>query len=347
MIRRSSKMPSQGSPAPEISVAMPFRDAGQWIGCALESLRAQTFGDFEILMVDDGSSDDGASIAASFASLDPRFRLVSAPLPGIAASLNHAIALSRGRWIARLDADDACHPRRLEAQLALARSMGSGAVISCLVRCTGEVAEGWRLYERWVNSLVRHEEIVKALFIESPVPHPTAFFARETVLEAGGYSEGLYPEDYELWLRLWSKGARFGKVPEVLLDWRERPDRLSRTSRRYSTEAFFLLKARYIHRAPLMEGHDSVVLWGAGPWGRKFADLLAREGISVEAFVDVNPRRIGGCVRGRPVIPPERLPEMRGVPVLVCVRSRGARGEISSALTGMGFEEGADFLLCT
>lgn len=336
-----------GSQPPEISVALPFRDAGAWLGGALESLRSQTFENFEVLMVDDGSSDDGASIAASFASQDRRFRPASPPSPGITAALNHAIALARGRWIARLDADDVCHPRRLEAQLALARSLGSGTVVSCLVRCTGGVAEGWRLYEEWVNSLVRHEEIARAMFVESPVPHPSAFFARETVLEAGGYSEGPFPEDYELWLRLWSRGVRFRKVPEVLLDWRERPDRLSRTSGRYSTEAFFSLKARYIHRAPLMEGHRRVVLWGAGPWGRKFTDLLAREGISVEAFVDVNPKRIGGVVRGRPVIPPARLPDMRGIPVLVCVRSRGAREEISSALARMNFEEGSDFLLCT
>lgn len=340
-------MPSRGSRNPEISVALPFRDAEPWIGGALESLRSQTLEDFEVLMVDDGSSDGGASTAASFASQDRRFRLVSTPSPGIAASLNHAIALARGVWIARLDADDECHPRRLEAQLGLARSLGSETVVSCLVRCTGEVAEGWRLYEEWVNSLVLHEEIEKAMFVESPVPHPTAFFARETVLDAGGYSDGPFPEDYELWLRLWSRGTRFRKVPEVLLDWRERPDRLSRTSDRYSTDAFFSLKARYIGRAPLVQGRSRVLLWGAGPWGRRFSDMLSREGFSVEAFVDVNPRRIGGTVRGRPVVPPESLPGMRGIPVLVCVRSRGAREEITSALTGMGFEEGADFLLCT
>jgi glycosyltransferase involved in cell wall biosynthesis len=332
---------------PEVSVALPFRDAGAWIGAALESLASQTFDDFEVLMVDDGSTDDGPRTAASFASRDPRFRLLRAGGSGIVQALNQALASARGRWIARMDADDVCHRGRLEAQLRLAEESGPGTVVSCLVRCSGTPAGGWRFYESWVNSLVDPEEIGRAMFVESPIPHPTAFFDRDAVAAAGGYAEGPFPEDYELWLRLWAAGTSFRKVPEVLLDWRERPDRLSRTSPRYSTEAFFALKARYLGRSPVVAGRREVILWGPGTWGRRFHDLLAREGIRVESFVDINPRRIGGTIRGRPVISPRDPGLRRGLPVLVCVRSRGASAEIAGQLEAMGLSGGVDYLLCT
>lgn len=332
---------------PEVSVALPFRDAGAWIGAALESLAEQTFDDFEVLMVDDGSTDGGPGTAASFASRDSRFRLLRAGGSGIVQALNQALAEARGRWIARMDADDVCHPGRLEAQRRLAVESGPGHVVSCLVRCTGRPAAGWRFYERWVNSLVEPEDIGRSMFVESPIPHPTAFFARDAVLAAGGYAEGPFPEDYELWLRLWTAGASFRKVPEVLLDWRDRPDRLSRTSPRYSTEAFFALKARYLRGSRAVAGRSEVILWGPGPWGRRFHDLLAREGIRVECFVDINPRRVGGTIRGRPVISP-RDPVLRsGLPVLVCVRSRGAGARIAGELEAMGLSGGVDYLLCT
>jgi hypothetical protein len=270
---------------------------------------------------------------------------------GVAAALNTGLSEACGRWVARFDADDVCRPSRLSSQLAMARSAGPRCVTGCLVRCIGTAGEGWREYERWLNSLVAPEEIEKSIFIESPIAHPTAFFDRGAVVAEGGYSIGDFPEDYELWLRLWSRGFEFRKVPEVLLDWRDSKERLSRNSSRYSTISFFKTKASYISSAPAMRGHRRVIVWGAGEAGKNLTDCIREHGLEVEAFVDISPRRIGGTARGRPVIPPGALLSLRNekgrMPVLAAVRSRGGRQVVKDSLEALGLVDWVDFILCS
>lgn len=343
--------PSSCSKTTEISVVLPFRDASQFLEEALFSLQAQDWTDFEAVLVDDGSKDGSADLAGRFSASDERFRIVPSAGEGIAAALNTGLRSARGRWIARLDADDVCHPARLSRQLELARRHDPRCVTGCLVRCTGSAGEGWQTYEKWINSLVSPEEIERSIFVESPLAHPTVFFDREAVLAEGAYGEGDFPEDYELWLRLWARGFSFRKVPEVLLDWRDSKQRLSRTSQRCCPKAFFATKSAFLRYAPAVKGHDKVIIWGAGRAGKSLTDCLRANGLDVEAFVDIAPRRIGGSARGRPVISPGDLPRLReetgDLPVLTAVRSRGARETVKRSLEGLGLADWKDFVLCS
>ncbi|MBN1433933.1 glycosyltransferase [Candidatus Fermentibacterales bacterium] len=334
------------SPA-AITVLLPFRDAREHIYESLESLRAQTLEDFEVLMVDDGSSDGSRAIAESFRSRDSRFRLLDSPGHGLVDALNAGLAAACGEWIARHDADDVCHPDRLEAQAAMARSMPPRSVVSCMVESfrKGGVRKGYRLYEQWLNSLVDHEQIVRGIFIESPVPHPTAFYRREEVMAAGGYSDGDYPEDYELWLRLWAGGFTFRRVPAVLLYWRDHPRRLSRTDPRYSVTSFYRIKASYLRKVPCLAG-GSVTVWGSGQAGRRLSGFLLREGFVVEAFVTIVPERVGRTLRGVTIVSPDSLRPGSCAPVLVASRAWGAREEIRCFLENRGFREWKDYVLC-
>jgi hypothetical protein len=343
--------PSSSSKTTEISVVLPFRDASEFLEEALFSLQAQDWTDFEAVLVDDASIDGSADLARRFAAADKRFRIVPSAGEGIAAALNTGLRSARGRWVARLDADDVCHPARLSKQLELARCLDPLCVIGCLVRCTGSAGEGWRTYEKWINSLVSPEEIERSIFIESPMAHPTVLFDREAVLAEGAYREGDFPEDYELWLRLWARGFSFRKVPEVLLDWRDSEQRLSRTSPKCCPGAFLATKAAFLKYAPAIKGHDKVIVWGAGRAGKNLTDCLRTNGLDVEAFVDVAPRRIGGSARGRPVISPGDLHGLRSEtgnpPVLTAVRSRGARDTVKRSLEGLGLSDWVDFVLCS
>ncbi len=157
---------------------------------------------------------------------------------------------------------------------------------------------------------------------------PSVTFRREVLLRAGGYQDYGWPEDYDLFLRLYLAGVRFAKLPEVLVEWREHPDRLTRTDSRYSLENFLRLKAHYLALGPLA-GRDAVVMWGAGMVGRRLGKQLVRLGVPVEAYIDIDPRKIGSTRHGRPVLPPEALPEWWGrfknPALLAAVGSRGAR----------------------
>jgi glycosyltransferase involved in cell wall biosynthesis len=340
---------------PHVSVVLPVRDGVATIGRALASVRVQTFQQWELLVVDDGSRDASAQLVRGVARVDPRVRLLERPRDGIVAALNAGLDAARGEFIARMDADDEAHPERLAEQVAFLRERGDCGLVSCLVEFGGdrERSAGYALHVDWINSLVTPEQIALRRFVESPVAHPSVLFRRELVERGGDYREGDFPEDYELWLRWLDAGVRFGKVPRVLLRWHDAAGRASRTDRRYDPEAFFRVKAAWLARElPRRAASRPIWIWGAGRPTRKRAGWLANAGVRISGYIDVDVKKqspaLGG--RGVPVIGPEALgtagPAGAERFVLVYVSARGARELIAADLEGRGFQEGRDFLLC-
>ena len=333
---------------PQVSVLLPVYNAADTLVEALQSLTRQTFPHFEVVAVDDGSTDASLHLLAAWAARDPRLRVYRRPHQGVVAALQFGLTQCRAPWVARMDADDVALPQRLAAQVAYARAHPQVAVIGVQVEAfpPGEVREGLRRYLEWQNALLTDEDIRREIFIESPFTHPSVMFRREAVLNVGGYCDPGWPEDYDLWLRLYLAGARFGKVPQVLLRWRDRPERLTRTAPRCSLENFLRAKAHYLARGPLAD-RDAVFLWGAGMMGRRLGRHLLREGVPLKAYVDIDPRKIGRTRQGRPIHPPEALPALWRAfhrPALVAaVGAEGARPLIRQRLGVWGFREGVDW----
>ena len=351
---------------PVVSVLLPVRDGAAHLDEALESMVAQTLADIEIVVVDDGSTDATPDVLARWADRDPRIRTTRQPPKGIVAALERGRALVRGEFVARMDADDVSKPGRLEAQLDLMRSRADLSACGCGVRYfpRAVVRAGARRYERWINSRVQPDEIDAGIFVECPLPHPT-FFLRADALEAvGGYRDTDGPEDYELILRMWSQGHRFGKVADVLLHWREGEDRLSRSDARYAPEAFLATKVDYLCRTVLQPtprpsrraaraGLRSVVIWGAGPVGKALSRALQGAGVEVAAFVELDPRKIGQEIHGAPVLDTPAGLALGGVGAggqagtefhLAAVGQEGARGQIRGLLEGAGKRPLKDFV---
>ncbi len=333
---------------PRVSVLLPVFNARPFLDECLASLTRQTLADFEVLAVDDGSRDGSGAILESWREQDARIRVLRRPHLGHVAALNTGLEACRGELVARMDADDVAHPERLRLQVAAFDARPSLSVVSCKVRHFPDeaVAEGFRVYEEWLNSLVRHEQIMRDRFIESPIPHPTAMVPRATFLEAGGYRDQGWPEDYDLWLRLAAAGKRFHKVPRTLHYWRQHEVRLTRTDGRYALEKFLACKACYLCAGPL-QGVRKVVVWGAGQTGRRLSKHLIRRGAPVEVFLDIDPGKIGRTLRGRPILNAAALPGLfdrrKRTLLLVAVSSRGARKLIRGRLDSIGLRETRDF----
>lgn len=333
---------------PAVSILMPCYNAAATLEEALKSLFSQTLTDFEIVAVDDGSTDQTADILQRWARRDRRLRVLSSPHQGIIAALNLGLAACRAPFVARMDADDRSMPERLALQVEYLNQNPETGVVSCLVRGfpAGQVREGFQIYLDWLNLLVSEEDIRREIFIESPLPHPSVTFRRDLVLGAGGYQERGWAEDYDLWLRLYLQEVGFAKIPALLLEWREHPRRLTRCDSRYSLENFLRAKAFYLARGPLRD-RDAVIIWGAGMMGRRLSRHLERESAPLVAFVDIDPRKIGRIRRGRPVISPADLPgwlqRYHNPVVLASVGARGARALIRQQLIEMGLCEGKDW----
>jgi len=331
---------------PRVSVLLPVRNGGSWLQAGLESLARQTLTDFEVVAVDDGSTDDSARILLRWAARDRRVRLIRQPASGLVSALNNGLADCRAPLVARMDADDICHPRRLELQVEHLGARPDAGVVSCLVQHfpRREVREGFRLYEEWLNRLSTHDDMARERFIESPVAHPSVMVRTDILRDTGGWWDVEWPEDYDLWLRLFESGVVFAKIERTLLFWREHGSRLTRNDPRYSTAAFLRCKAHHLARGPLT-GVSNIVLWGAGRTGRRISKYLLAEAVPIGAVVDIDPAKIGGTLRGIPVISPDELPSHLGgdAVILAAVASRGARNLIRAELVKLRLVEGDRF----
>lgn len=334
---------------PLVSVVLPARNAAATIARAVASVQSQTLRDWELLAIDDGSKDATRFILIEMAQLDPRIRVLRTKA-GIPGALNAGIAAAAGEFVARMDADDESAPDRLEKQAAFLQANPLIGLVGTRVDFGGDPvkAEGYALHVEWVNSLLTPEEIALNRFIESPFAHPSVMFRRHLVHDHGGYRDGDFPEDYELWLRWMDAGVPMAKLPETLLTWHDLPSRASRNDARYSPEAFYKLKAfwlaEWLQRE--LDPARGVWIWGAGRPTRQRAANLTEHGVKIAGYIDVDAKKTGKLVGGVPVVSPEELPPTETSFVLGYVGVRGARELHRAILEKSGRREGRDFLMC-
>lgn len=334
---------------PLVSVVMPARNAAATVARAVTSVQGQTFRDWELVALDDGSKDATRFILIEMAQLDPRIRVLRTK-SGIAGALNAGIAAAASEFIARMDADDEMAPERLAKQVAFLQANPDVGVVGSRVEFGGDPAKaaGYALHVEWVNSLLTSEEITLNRFVESPFAHPSVMFRRHLVYDHGNYRDGDFPEDYELWLRWMDVNVKMAKLPDTLLTWHDLPNRASRTDPRYSPEAFYKLKAFWLAEwlKREIELPRTIWIWGAGKPTRQRAAHLTEHGVKIAGYVDIDAKKTGKRVGGVPVVAPADLPPREQNFVLGYVGVRGARDYIRTQLLATGRAEGRDFLMC-
>lgn len=230
---------------PVITVLMPAYNAARYIREAIMSVLQQSFQEFELLIVDDGSTDETAAIIQSFTDL--RIRFLSQPHQGIATALNKGLQEARGEYIARFDADDICLPQRLEKQLDFL------AKDTRYVLCGGNAeyisASGEHLFDYRCQGHT-HEEIAAQLYDGCPFIHSAVMYRRDAVTQAGGYSIDAHNfEDYLLWIQL-SRLGMYGNLDEQLI--RVRFNSASSTiDEKWRGQRFRQLKKKIIRRGSI------------------------------------------------------------------------------------------------
>lgn len=196
---------------PAISVYMTVKNGARWVRSAVRSIQEQTFRDWELVIVNDGSTDETSFILDDIASRDERIRLVHTEGIGRGAALNLALSLCRAEFVANLDADDVSHPRRLEIQYRMA-SLHPHIALFCskfLVIYDNETIV-WPAFSDW-NPTV--QDVTNALPYFNPVSHSSILAQKRALLAVGGYG-GTHSchADYELWVRLAEAGYRLARI---------------------------------------------------------------------------------------------------------------------------------------
>ncbi|MBP84981.1 MAG: hypothetical protein CMO61_14155 [Verrucomicrobiales bacterium] len=336
--------------SPLVSVVMPLRNAQFTIEKAIASLRRQSYENLEIILVDHASEDNSPALIKKAASGDKRIRCFRQEGSFVEAA-NFAWQSSKGELIARMDSDDIAHSTRIENQVGLLAAQpqlsACGTLVNILKR--GEDGQpippedGYKRYEAWINSVVTHDQILTERFVDSPIPNPSAMIRRSVMESLGGYQDPLWAEDYDFWLRLLEAGHKIAKVNQRLLDWYDGETRATRTLGRYDLSRFQVAKSHFLKRIPdiLQLG---VVICGAGPVGKEMGHLLSTAGVKVQAFLEVNERKIGNQIDGIPILDSGELSHFFGrAVVLGAVGQKGGRERIRMLADGCGFLEGKDF----
>lgn len=319
----------------KVSWLLPVRDGRRWLRRAVDSGLSECGPGDEFIVVDDGSTDRPAEILPG----DPRLTLLHQPPSGIVAALERGRAAASGDLIARLDCDDVALPGRIAAQRALLAADPRLGAVGGQAELEGAMGEGMRRYVDWVSGL---SDLHTALLVESPLFHPAVTIRADALAAVGGYRDGDFPEDYDLWLRLAAAGWRLASVAQPVVRLLDRPDRLTRADPRYRRAAFTTLKMEHL-TATRLAAPSRVVVWGAGRSGKPWIRWLLEQGHTMPVVVDMFVRTTR---RGVPVVAPEAIASVELDLLIVAVGARGARAEIRRMLAALrpDLKEGTDWI---
>lgn len=330
----------------QVSVVMPVYNAQLTLERSVGSIQAQTLQAWELIVVDDGSTDQSLNWLKQRAAQDARICVLSRAHEGIVAALNAGLHAAQAPLIARMDADDWSHPERLERQVAYLNAHRDCGGVSCQIAhiAEDEQQSGYAHYVAWLNSIDTAQLIQARRFIESPLCHPSMCFRRSLIDDYGDYRAGDFPEDYELWLRWLDQGVQLHKLPQTLLHWHDLPARLSRSDARYREAVFYACKSRYLARElrRRLNGRG-LWCWGASRRARRKLEHLLSHGFAPAGYIDIrSSQRENSPLK---VIAPGELPGPEQAFVLSYVARRGAREQIQAYLEQRGYREVRDYLL--
>ncbi|MGH8687214.1 MAG: glycosyltransferase family 2 protein [Burkholderiales bacterium] len=212
---------------PSISVVLPVFNCVEYVGEAIDSILAQGYRDFELIVIDDGSTDSTPQIAQQYS--DPRMRFYSQENRGLSATLNRGIELAKGKYIARQDQDDVSKPARLGRQAAFLDANPQCALVGTWADVWVDRTPSGRSHRHPTDN----EALQYRLLLNNPFVHSSVMLRKDALRVVGGYStdvERQPPEDFELWSRV-ARRYQLANIPEILHIYREVPGSMSRVGK--------------------------------------------------------------------------------------------------------------------
>jgi len=205
-----------------ISVVMPVYNAEKYLKTSIESILNQTFSNFEFIIINDGSTDRSLEIIQRYAKKDDRIKVISRENKGIVRSLNEGIKAAKGKYIARMDADDIAYSERFEKQVSFLEDNLEYGIVASFVEIFGDAYD--LEYNKFVERNHNKEdfEFIDLLCGGFSICHPTVIIKKELFNKYGYYCEKYkYCEDLELWIRFMLNGVKIKNLPIVLLKYRK------------------------------------------------------------------------------------------------------------------------------
>jgi len=329
---------------PLVSIIMAAKDTEPYLAACIESILAQTYGNWELIAVNDHSSDGTPEVLASYAQDDKRIRVFHSERHNLIPTLKEGYAHAQGTLINRMDSDDWMPADKLEALVNEWQKHGKGHIVAGGTKHfvdSGEVGDGFRRYERWLNEVARTNTNFEQIYQECVIPSHCWIIHKDDFDAVGAFDPEVYPEDYDLCFRFYKKGLKVIGIDKVLHFWRDRSNRISRTWEEYKDNRYFDLKTRYFYQIDRNRDRP-LVLWGAGKNGKDLAKLLLEEENKFHWVCD-NQRKVGKDVYGIIMEYQDEIPNIADPQILIAVTSPDEKTAIKEQLLEWGKKPVQDF----
>lgn len=329
---------------PLISILIPFKNTETFISDCLESITNQTYTNWELLIVDDNSTDSSYSIVNDFSKRDSRIQLLKNDGSGIIDALKLAFKSSSGSLITRMDSDDLMRPTKLETLANNLIQHGKGHVATGLVSYFSAegIKSGYKNYETWLNSLTQKGTNFSEIYKECVIPSPCWMVYREDLIACNAFNPERYPEDYDLAFRFYKKKLKCIPCDIVLHDWRDYSYRTSRTDDHYAENHFIPLKLDYFLELDYIS-EKTLVVWGAGAKGKFIAKSLIEKDIAFEWICD-NPKKIGKDIYGKLLKPFSYLEVIDNAQSIITVANQIEQKEIRDYMNQLNLKPIFDYV---
>ncbi|MEQ8678529.1 MAG: glycosyltransferase family 2 protein [Cyclobacteriaceae bacterium] len=270
-----------------VSIIMPVKNAVSYLGACLASILNQSYGHWELIAVDDHSTDHSKTILVEYAGKDSRIHCLDNAGHGIIDALKTGYQCAKGTYLTRMDADDVMPEYRLD-KMVDALNDQSKSIATGLVKYFGDepISDGYLKYEQWINDINLAGKQWDQIYRECVIASPNWMIRKSELDYIGGFDDLTYPEDYHLVFKWYLCQFKIVVVPHVTLFWREHADRTSRNSEYYQQKSFFNLKIHQFIENDLKS--NNLVLWGNNEKTKLTADILRRSGITFHQFDLIN-----------------------------------------------------------
>ena len=291
----------------EVSILMPYKNEALHLEECIKSIIHQSFRDWELIAINDHSSDEGPSILSYFSSRDERIMSINNDGKGVIEALRSGMKQSSGKFISRMDADDIMDPDKIKVLRETLMNSGSGYVATGCVKYFSdtELGDGYLKYEAWLNSLTRSDSNFDDIYLECTIPSPCWMMYKSDLMKCGAFGSDLYPEDYDLAFRMKKANLQVIGINDVLHLWRDHPERSSRVSPLYEDNKYNHLKVMYFLELEFKEQFP-LIIWGAGKKGK----IIAKEFIRLDVpfrWITNNSNKTGLKIYDQLIEPPSIL----------------------------------------
>mgnify|MGYP003632195683 CR=1 FL=1 len=326
-----------------VSIVIPFKNTEEFLSDCLNSILKQTYSNFEVLAVNDNSTDSSKKIVVNYSLNDSRIKVFENYGSGIINALQLAYSKSNGTFITRMDSDDLMAPNKIEAMVNALLKNGEKHIAVGQVKYFSKngINDGYFKYEQWLNSLTKTGNNYKEIYKECVIPSPCWMVFKTDFDSCGGFNSETYPEDYDLAFRFYEHNLKCIPCSEVLHLWRDYDTRTSRTSEHYAQNYFLDLKIKYFLKLDYIKSNNLVV-WGAGKKGKTIATKLIKKGVDF-IWVCNNPNKIGKHIYGKKMNSYSFIEEICNSQIVVTVANQKEQNFIKKYLNALHKSPSQDY----